>query len=128
MRGFVIALAIATASCHLADKEEPPKCEEGTHVELNRCVQDETEKIRIVLTATTPCPTITPDTFKVKVGEKWQFENQSATAYTIKGTIDGQTWVSVPANGLSLGMSIAKAGTWKYVVSECGSTGTVVVE
>lgn len=127
-RSFVIAVALAVASCHLADETEPPKCDEGSHPELGRCVQDATEKIRVVLTKASPCPTPTPETLTVKVKQNFQFENQDAVTYTIKGTSDGQTWVSVPPNGLSLGMSLVKAGTWKYVVAECGSMGTVVVE
>jgi plastocyanin len=126
-----LALIVATgaiASCHLADDPEPPKCPEGSHVELGTCVQDETEKIRVVLTAAATCPSIAPDTIKVKVGERFQFENKDGIVHTIKGTSDGQVWLTVQPGALSLGMSIARAGTWKYAVSDCGSTGTVVVE
>jgi len=125
--GWVLALA-ACAACHLADEDEPTKCAEGTHLEFGRCAQDETEKLRIVLTPSGTCVAIAPDTITVKVDERFQFENKDTVPHTMKGVIDGQTWVSAEPGQLSLGMSIAKAGTWKYVVAECGSTGTVVVQ
>jgi hypothetical protein len=128
--GLLVSMAsmLVMASCHLADDKDPPKCEEGSHPERDMCIQDETEKLFVVLNAAATCPTISPETITVKVNERFQFENKEATQHTIRGTSDGQVWVTVPPNGLSLGMSIVKPGTWKYKVSECGSVGTVIVQ
>jgi hypothetical protein len=127
-RKVVLVSLFAIASCHLADDQDPPKCAEGSHPERDMCLQDETEKLFVVLNAAATCPTISPDTITVKVNERFQFDNKDANQHVIRGTSDGQVWVTVPPNGLSLGMSIVKPGTWKYKVSDCGSTGTVVVQ
>ncbi|HVH44019.1 MAG TPA: hypothetical protein VM925_16825 [Labilithrix sp.] len=139
MQKAVFVALCVLAGCQLADDPEPPKCEPGSHAELDHCVLDETTTLRVKISAAaggTLCtgeqaaqrpPVLTPEILVVKGAEEFQFENADVVPHEIRGA-DGALWFTVPAGELSPFTSIVKAGVWGYRVSGCAKGGTVTVE
>jgi hypothetical protein len=121
MRALPLLLLLG---CQLGDDPDPPRCDAGSHPELDRCVADETAKEAVKIAAA--C-VITPETLVVKSNQFFQFDNQDTAAHEIKGS-DGKVWANVRPNERSLFTQIERVGTWAYTVSGCPKGGSVKVE
>jgi hypothetical protein len=139
---LLLTLTAITAieGCQLADDLDPPKCEKGFHIELEKCVEDKVAGISVTISpnagggtscagdeATQRPPTLDPETVRVKVNEEFQFNNKDVVDHEIKG-VDGKVWLTVAAGKLSPFTSLTKAGNWGYRLSGCAKGGTVAVE
>ncbi len=134
------SFAVLLLSCHLADPDEPPKCDRYQRPLMGSCVFDETLVPSVTIAAAsggTSCsgnvateraPTATPSPMRIDAGWDFRFKNDDSVAHVIQGT-DGTTWTEVGAGAFSSFVSIEKVGTWPYRTAGCGAElGTIVVQ
>jgi len=122
MRGAAILFVLA--SCHLADSPEPPTCQEGFHVEDQRCVQ--TQVIDQLARIQKGC-VVSPDPFVVKPNKDFQFENDDSDRHVVSG-LGGALNEDLASGQHSRFVQITKPGSYSYDVSGCPKGGTIQVE
>jgi hypothetical protein len=123
VRAWLIAI-VAAGGCHLADSPEPPTCQEGFHVENQRCVQ--TQVIGQLARIQSGC-VLSPDPFVVQANKDFQFENDDADRHVVSG-LGGALNEDLASGAHSRFVQITKPGSYPYDVSGCPKGGTIQVE
>jgi plastocyanin len=127
---WVIALAVCSTACHLAEDAPARECAAGSHAESGFCVADAFGGPVITIAAADAgsegC-TVSPETITVTPGGEFTFENDDAVEHVVTGA-DGQIWATTKVGELPSRVGITRVGRWPYVVSGCARGGTVVVE